>query len=102
MSLNLPTVIFRPGAEAELRDAYAWYEARESGLGSEFMRAVDASLQLVRHHPQISQRHPASRSSALSLFYFLSARRRQDHCSLCLSRLSRTDKMVAHEFLTFY
>jgi toxin ParE1/3/4 len=46
-------IIFRPGAQAEMREAYAWYEEREPGLGSDFMRCIDACLQLIRRHPEI-------------------------------------------------
>ena len=46
-------IIFRPGAQAEMREAYAWYEEREPGLGSDFMRCVDACVQLIRRHPEI-------------------------------------------------
>jgi len=49
----LPIVAFRAGAEAELREAYSWYEDREPGLGSEFIRSLDACLQMIRRHPQM-------------------------------------------------
>jgi hypothetical protein len=48
-----PLVSFRPGAKAELMEAYNWYEEREIGLGSDFMRCIDACLQLIRRHPEI-------------------------------------------------
>jgi plasmid stabilization system protein ParE len=47
------TVIYRPASEFELQEAYNWYEERESGLGREFMRCVDAGIQLIRRHPEI-------------------------------------------------
>ena len=34
-------IIIRPEAEAELTEAFQWYEARAAGLGSEFIRTVD-------------------------------------------------------------
>ena len=46
-------IIFRPAAEHELREAYAWYEERVRGLGSEFMRAADACVQIIRRNPDI-------------------------------------------------
>ena len=46
-------VIFRPAAEAELQEAYEWYEEREPGLGVEFIRCVDSGVQLIRRHPEI-------------------------------------------------
>lgn len=35
-------LVIRPQAEAEMAEAYDWYEARVPGLGSEFLLAVDA------------------------------------------------------------
>ena len=46
-------VVFRPPAERELREAYTWYERRVPGLGSEFMRAVDVCVQIIRRNPDI-------------------------------------------------
>jgi len=46
-------VIYRAAAEFELREAYNWYEEREPGLGSEFMRSVDGCIQLICRHPEI-------------------------------------------------
>ncbi len=34
-------LIVRPEAEAELAQAFEWYESRIPGLGLEFIRAVD-------------------------------------------------------------
>jgi plasmid stabilization system protein ParE len=33
-------VIISPEAEFDIQDAFEWYEQRNSGLGSEFVRAV--------------------------------------------------------------
>ena len=35
-------LIVRPEAEAEMTDAFDWYEDRVPGLGSEFLLCVDA------------------------------------------------------------
>ena len=48
MSLEL---IIRPEAEAEMIDAFDWYEERVSGLGSEFLLAVDAAFRDMLHNP---------------------------------------------------
>jgi len=37
-----PRFLIEPEAEAELEEAFAWYEERVPGLGSEFTRAVRA------------------------------------------------------------
>ena len=42
---------FRAQAEAELREATIWYEARSLGLGAEFLRSVDAALAAIERHP---------------------------------------------------
>ena len=45
-------LIVRPEAEAELADAYAWYEQRVQGLGDQFILSVDAVFQAVIRGPQ--------------------------------------------------
>ena len=44
-------LIIRPEAEAELADAYEWYEQRVQGLGDQFLLSVDAVLQSVIRSP---------------------------------------------------
>ena len=44
---------FNP-ARTELVDAHAWYEAQSPGLGAEFVRAVDATLQRALREPEAS------------------------------------------------
>lgn len=44
-------VVFRPAARKELLDARTWYEARATGLGLEFARAVDVAIEQVRRTP---------------------------------------------------
>ena len=48
MSYNL---IIRSEAEVELGEAFAWYENRVSGLGSEFLLCIDAVLNAVSRNP---------------------------------------------------
>lgn len=44
-------LIVRPEAEAELAEAYAWYEARTQGLGDDFLLSIDAAFHaIVRNH----------------------------------------------------
>jgi plasmid stabilization system protein ParE len=40
-------------AEREVAEAFAWYEARQPGLGFEFMRAVDARVYSIRRSPEM-------------------------------------------------
>jgi hypothetical protein len=57
------------------RKAYFWYEEQEPGLGEEFLRCVDACIQLIRRNPpnvpSSSRKLSKGCSSTLSLRYFL-------------------------------
>ncbi|BFM40213.1 type II toxin-antitoxin system RelE/ParE family toxin [Synechocystis sp. LKSZ1] len=44
-------LIIRPDAELDIQEAFEWYEAQILGLGSEFVRAVDACLSSVGRNP---------------------------------------------------
>lgn len=44
-------IIIRPEAEAEVREAFYYYEDKNEGLGFEFMRSLDAALHFVRRNP---------------------------------------------------
>jgi plasmid stabilization system protein ParE len=44
-------LIIRPEAEFDLEDAFAWYESQDPGLGSEFVRAIDASISTIGRNP---------------------------------------------------
>ena len=74
-------IIFRPAAEIELREAYHWYETRAPGLGTEFMRCVDACLQIIRCQPEIYPvTHRQARQGVLrrfpySVLYLVSSER---------------------------
>jgi plasmid stabilization system protein ParE len=46
-------LIIRPEAKEELTDAYRWYEARMTGLGSEFLLCIDAVLQSITRNPEL-------------------------------------------------
>ncbi|UIE38868.1 type II toxin-antitoxin system RelE/ParE family toxin [Leptodesmis sichuanensis] len=45
------TLIIRPEAELDIQDTFEWYEAQSPGLGSEFVRAVDACLSSIGRNP---------------------------------------------------
>lgn len=45
-------LIVRPEAEAELANAYAWYEQQVTGLGDQFILAVDAAINSIRRNPR--------------------------------------------------
>ncbi|MBM4310248.1 MAG: type II toxin-antitoxin system RelE/ParE family toxin [Deltaproteobacteria bacterium] len=44
--------IVRPEAEAEMAEAFDWYENRVPGLGSEFLLCVDAVFNAILRSPQ--------------------------------------------------
>ena len=44
-------LIVRPEAEAEFEEASVWYEQQVAGLGSQFLRAVDATILSIRRNP---------------------------------------------------
>ena len=52
----ISSIIFREAAELELQEGYEWYEAREKGLGIEFVEHVEACVQIIRRHPEIFPR----------------------------------------------
>lgn len=52
MNYNL---IIQPEAEYDIQDAFEWYESQNPGLGSEFVRAVDACLSGIGRQPLASQ-----------------------------------------------
>jgi len=62
-------VTLRPRAEADLVDAFAWYEERLPGLGEAFLRAVDASLARIQRQPEAyPEAHPHIRRAPLRRF----------------------------------
>ena len=46
-------VIVRAEAEADLAEAYQWYEQQVRGLGGEFFWCVDAVMAAIERDPQI-------------------------------------------------
>jgi toxin ParE1/3/4 len=46
-------VKFRPAAEADLQDAYDWYEGRQPGLGVEFIGEIDRCISNIVSQPKM-------------------------------------------------
>jgi plasmid stabilization system protein ParE len=46
-------LIIRPEAEADIAQAFGWYEARVSGLGSEFLLVLDAAFNSIVRNPNL-------------------------------------------------
>jgi len=44
-------LIIRPEAEAELTEAFDWYERRVAGLGGDLLAAVDATVDSIVSNP---------------------------------------------------
>ncbi len=47
------SLIVRSEAEADLTEAYQWYEKRVNGLGAEFLLCVDAVMASIERNPQL-------------------------------------------------
>ena len=63
------TLSVAPHAEADLREAFQWDEARSAGLGHEFLRCIEARLHLITRVPQIFRRHgPLHRLARIGRF----------------------------------
>lgn len=53
------TLSIAPRAEAEMKEAFRWYEKQSVGLGHEFLRCIEARLNLITRMPQIFRRRGA-------------------------------------------
>jgi hypothetical protein len=89
----MTAVIFRPAAESELQEGYHWYEKHEAGLGLEFMRCVDACIQLIHRHSEIfpfahkNVRQAVVRRFPYSIFYLVTNKKNHHYFSLsCLAQ----------------
>ena len=64
-----PRFIVRSPAEADLAEAFEWYEQRSRGLGLEFLRAVDVTFAIIARTPQLFPRvHHEIRRARLRRF----------------------------------
>jgi hypothetical protein len=43
--------VFTPAAEADVEDAFEWYEAQRTGLGAAFRHAVDIAVAALEANP---------------------------------------------------
>ena len=44
-------ILVRPEAEAEVQQAFDWYEEQSKGLGLEFLRSIEACLAGIMRNP---------------------------------------------------
>ena len=72
-------VLFTPDADDDIAEAYKWYEAREVGLGEEFLRCVEACVLGICRHPELYRiaiddfRRARVRRFPFDIFYEISA-----------------------------
>ncbi len=72
--MSLP-LVFHPEVDGEVDEAYAWYERQRSGLGEDFLAAVEEILlqigSLPRAHPTIYRnvRRAAPKRFPYGVFY---------------------------------
>jgi toxin ParE1/3/4 len=45
--------LIRPQAEADLAEAYRWYEGQREGLGADFALCIEETLDKIRRSPEI-------------------------------------------------
>lgn len=61
-----------PGAEADVLDAYTWYEERQSGLGRRFIGQLDLAFARIQSEPLAYQEDlPMIRRCVLHVFPYL-------------------------------
>ena len=46
-------ILIRPEAEAEIEEAYRWYEEKREGLGSDFILCVEEGIEKIRGNPEM-------------------------------------------------
>jgi toxin ParE1/3/4 len=47
------TVIVRPEAEQDLKQAYQWYESQRKGLGDDFLLCIEGGLARLTRNPEL-------------------------------------------------
>jgi plasmid stabilization system protein ParE len=72
-------LIIRPEAEAELADAFDWYERRVPGLGADLLAAVNAAVDSILSNPLLhavvygSVRRTLTRRFPYQVLFFVEA-----------------------------
>lgn len=51
--MNRRSLSIEPEAEADLLEAFEWYEKQRAGLGAEFMECVDDALERISRQPEL-------------------------------------------------
>ncbi len=72
-------LVYTNQAEADLENAFAWYEEKRKGLGYEFLNCVEAALQNIIAMPEMYQKRYREvhgcpiRRFPFSIFYTISS-----------------------------
>ena len=74
-------LVFHPDVEDEVREAYRWYENRQTGLGDDFLTALETVYGALRATPEQHQvieqdiRHSRLRRFPYAVYYRILADR---------------------------
>ena len=49
----MTSILIRPEAEADIEEAFHWYERQRDGLGSDFLLCVEDGLEKIRKNPEM-------------------------------------------------
>ncbi len=67
----ISVIRLRTEAENDIFEAASWYEGQRSGLGHDFLDAIESIFQLIAEHPlQYPVMHRKTRRALLSRFPF--------------------------------
>lgn len=47
------SILIRPEAEADIEEAFHWYERQRDGLGSDLLLCVEEGLEKIRKNPEM-------------------------------------------------
>jgi hypothetical protein len=91
-------LVIRPEAEAEMAEAFEWYEERLPGLGASFLLCVDAVFHGIVRDPQLWPRiHREARRALTRRFpyeVFFVAGRGTCCRSVCVSRQTESEELA--------
>lgn len=45
-------LVIRPEAEADISDAYRWYEDQREGLGADFLLCIEEAMDSIKRNPR--------------------------------------------------
>jgi len=89
-------LIVRPEAEADIGDAYVWYQSQQFGLGERFLEELSRCIPAIDHQPLRFQKVRAEARRALlrrfpyAVFFVLA----QDHVAIIATMHMARDPAV--------